>query len=64
MASPESPHKFMESPPPMEDSVGGGADEDSTPEEIDGVSDQSEDEMVETSAKTRVKKKQPEAVPT
>lgn len=64
MASPESPHKFMESPPPMEDSVGGGADEDSIAEEIDGVSDQSEDEMVEASAKTKVKKKQPEAVAT
>ena len=66
VASPESPHKFMESPPPMEDSVGGGGDEDSTAEEIDidGVSDQSEDEMVETSSKTRAKKKQPEAVAT
>ena len=64
VASVESPHKFMESPPPMEDSVGGGADEDSAPEDIGELSDQSEDEVVETTAKTKVKKKQPEAVAT
>jgi len=64
VASLESPHKFMESPPPMEDSVGGGADEDSAPEDIGELSDQSEDEMVETIAKTKAKKKQPEAVAT
>ena len=64
VASPDSPHKFMESPPPMEDSVGGGADEDSA-EEIDGVSDdQSEEELVEEPVKAKTKKKQPEAVAT
>ena len=46
----------------MEDSVGGGADEDSA-EEIDGVSSE-EDELVEEPVKAKTKKKQPEAVAT
>ncbi len=64
VASPDSPRQFMESPPPMDDSIGDAGEE--SPQEEDGLSNASEEDELDADgspAKTKGKKAKAEPIP-